>query len=215
MSYSLEVHVLCSLITWSVEKQCIFIIKAGYWLHQGDECSNILSLTCAKWRLHLRPSPAVGGHRGSPHSCHGNRKQEGNFSWAPNSDTLLRLRQTRLSCTSSVKAGVRSCCLFNFLTSHKSGQSTPLFFTLPLFLSLSYVETYFHTYPCGCLLSHIFFVCITPLRGSLTQYIFLLSGTAKHRCNPVCVCASETVFVTSALQLLWPSVTIAPTLSTL
>lgn len=143
------------------------------------------------------------------------RKQEGNFSWAPNSDTLLRLRQTRLSCTSSVKAGVRSCCLFNFLTSHKSGQSTPLFFTLPLLLSFSYVETYFHTYPCGCLLSHIFFVCITPLRGSLTQYIFLLSGTAKHRCNPVCVCASETVFVISALQLLWPSVTIAPTLSTL
>lgn len=189
MSYSLEVHVLCSLITWSVEKQCIFIIKAGYWLHQRDECSNILSLTCAKWQLHLRPSPAVGGHRGSPHSCHGNGKQEGNFSWAPNSDTLLRLRQTQLSCTSSVKAGVRSCCLFNFLTSHKSGQSTPLFFTLPLLRSFSYVETYFHAYPCGRLLSHILCLHHSTLWFSHTIYIPAI-WNSKAQVQP-CLCVRK------------------------
>lgn len=108
------------------------------------------------------------------------------FSSAPYSDALRRLRQTRLSCTSGAKAGVRSCCLFNFPTSHKSGPSAPLFFTLSLSVSLSRIKTHFRTYPCRHLLTHIFFVCITPLSSSLTQYIPVILNS-KAQVQP-CLC---------------------------
>lgn len=122
-------------------------------------CNNIHRLTCAKWQLHLHPSAVLGGHRRSPHSCHGNRKQEGKFSRGLNSDTLRHLRQTRLSCTSSAKAGVRSCCLFNFLTSHKSGPSSPsLFHTLSFSFSLLHKNPFSHV-PLWTF-AHTYFLCL-------------------------------------------------------
>lgn len=70
---------------WSLEKRLYLpgrsSTSAG-WPARNDECHNIHPLTCAKWQPHLRPSPALGGHRRSPLSCHGNRRHEGKFSWA-------------------------------------------------------------------------------------------------------------------------------------
>ena len=80
------------------------------------------------------------------------------------SDTLRHLRQTWLSYTSSVKAGVRSCCLFNFLTRHRSGLSTPLVFSFALSLSLSLCLFLLHKNPFSHIPSrtfgHTYFHCL-------------------------------------------------------
>lgn len=94
----------------------------------------------------------------------------------------------------SVKAGVRSCCLFNFPTSHKNGLSTPLFFTPALSLSLSCLKTHFRTYPGGRLLTHIFFVCASPLSSSLTQYNLVILNSTGAQVQPcVCVCEWDSI----------------------
>lgn len=63
------------------------------------------------------------------------------------------------------------------------------FFAPSLSVSLSCIKTHFHTYPCRHLLTHIFFVCITPLSSSLTQYIpvILNSKAQVQPCSRVCV----------------------------
>lgn len=177
----------------------------------------------AKRQLHLLPPPVLRGHRRSPRSCHGNRKQEGKLSRAPNSDTLCRLRQTWLSCTSSAKAGVRSCCLFNFLTSHKRGPSTSLFFTLSLSLSslislslLVLKNIFTHTLVDIC--SHIFSLSASLHPAVLSHiYIYIYSCYFEQQSAgaALSVCENETEFVVPVLRLLWPKVTITPSLSTL
>lgn len=161
-----QVNVLVSKdLIWSRERNItyltsILIISAlPWWPAKNDERNNIHLLTCVKRQPHLQPAPVLGGHRRSPLSCHRNRRHGGKFSRAVNSDATLRLRQSRLSCTSGVKAGVRSCCLFNFLTSHKSGLSTPLFFrTLSFCFSLLHKNPFSHV-PLSTF-AHTYFLCL-------------------------------------------------------
>lgn len=85
----------------------------------------------------------------------------------------------RLSCTSSVNTGVRSCCLFNSLTSHKSGLSTLLFSFLFFTLSFSH-----------CLhknsFSHIPSVSASFPSVVFSHHTSMLFCGVKHRCKLLC-----------------------------
>lgn len=90
----------------------------------------------------------------------------------------------------------------------------PTLFHTPSFSFSLLQKNPFSHIPCGHLLTHIFFVCITPLSSSLTQYLPVILSNRGAQVQP-CLCISEIVAVVRALRLLWPILTIAPTLSNL
>lgn len=129
-------------------------------------------------------------------------------------------RQTRLSCTYKCEAGVRSCCLFiSSPYQSQSGLSAPLVFTLPPSSFSPMRSNPFSHAPQGHLLTHLFFVCIPPLGGSLTLYIPVIlngGGGGSAQVPPRLRESCEIVAVVPALTwLLWPVVSGAPTLSNL
>lgn len=93
----------------------------------------------------------------------------------------------------SVKAGVRSCCLFIFLPSHRVACQPHSFSHSSFLFSLPCIETHFSHVPRAHLLTHILFVGIAPLGRSLaiqSRYF------EQQRCTDAAlsVCTSQSIW---------------------